>query len=177
MSCEQCKSFVKFDTTGIKEVPCDGMCTNPDPDGTKPHQWIPVMLTHSCPHFESKTESITMPPPLTNSKGKMLSIPEIRARSGPSGKCKSCANWKRDGFNKSGTCWHPDNKKQQTDEVGTCNHYYPRPENKVQPGDIIEISFGDQWQLVFGSKDHVVVKGRDGKEQVFKNQGLRIRKC
>ena len=196
-NCKDCTQLLRFETTGIKEVPCDGFCLKAGKD--KPESYIPVMLDSSCINYQSKhrplgplriasaspssQKTISMPDWVTptekrvvaNTPPNMLTKPVKK----PSGNCVDCVNWRRKGFSTDGECWsaESDQKGRIVGEQGTCPCFHAHANNNAHPGDIIEVQVGEQWQLIFVGTDYIVVRDRMGVEKVFDKKGLRFKKC
>ena len=191
-NCKDCTQLLRFETTGIKEVPCDGFCLKAGKD--KPERYIPVMLEHSCLNFQSKHKPLG--PLCIKQSGNSFvsekpvisfpvpgivkpSVPDLREKAA-GGNCVDCVNWRRKGFSVEGECWSGEsiNKGLVIPESHTCSCFHPHANiNNAHLGDIIEIQVGEQWQLIFASTEHVVVRNRMGVEKPFTTKGLRFKKC
>ena len=168
-NCGTCKNFMAFEKKGIKEVPGDGMCMK-DPNSDN---WVLMLLSHCCIDYKPSEEPVTIQPPLSPMDQAKAAIDKLQ-KPGP---CKKCAKWHRIGFSMAGKCRQDMDNPNPTNENDTCPNFYSRPNDNAQAGDIIRISIGEQWKLLFVGKTHVVVEDRSGKQESFSQDGLRFEKC
>ena len=168
-NCGTCKHFMAFEKKGIKEVPGDGMCMkNPNSDN-----WTFMLLSHCCIDYRSDITPITIQPmPSMVEKAKA----DIDALKKP-GFCKDCSKWSRIGFSMAGKCYHnKDNPCNQNDN-DACPQFYGKPNDNAHTGDIVRIEVGTEWKLLFVGKEDFIVEDREGKQQTFGKQGVRVSKC
>ena len=180
MICKNCTKFLTFPQgAGIQGVNITGMCMAAGADDST--KWVPKKSNEGCcidgitpiPKLET-----IRPGPLNPNVRQILDnakayIEEKKAQ----GACGDCSSWRRKGFSDDGECWYPGSDRVTKTSIDNCQNFFARPNDKALVGDIVEIIYGDQWQIIHAGKKYVMCADKNGEERVFELKGLRFKKC
>ena len=190
MNCSNCINYLSLtEHKGINEVHMDGVCTQGGID--QPETWKAVTNpgSNTCMNHKPKHQGLKIKPCAERILDKVRQIAdpatmavskhaqEIKCRQ-VQGECGNCSNWKRTGFSNNGECWKQGVMAHSLcADSHTCTDFYARPDNKGQAGDIVTITVGDKWKVLFVGQKHVLCVDQQGNEKVFDKNGLRFDKC